>query len=125
MRVLANENVSSTVIQGLRAAGHDVVAVKEWLPGADDEAVLRRSQSEERVLLTHDRDFGELAYRRLLPAGCGIVFLRLSGADRDSDNRRALSVLSSRDDWEGHFSVVTHDRVRVRPLPGGEGRGRR
>jgi len=117
--------VSSTVIQGLRAAGHDVVAVKEWWPGADDETVLRRGQSEGRVLLTHDRHFGELAYRRHLPAGCGVVFLRLSGTDRDADNRRALSVLSSRDDWEGHFSVVTHYRVRVRPLPGGEGRGRR
>ena len=117
MRILANENVSSTVIHALRAYGHDVVAVKEWLPGIDDEAVLRRAQAERRVVLTHDKDFGELAYRRRLPATCGIVLLRLSGTDRDADNRRALSVLASRTDWEGHFSVVTDEGTRMRPLP--------
>jgi len=117
MRILANENVSSTVIEGLRADGHDVVAVKGWLPGADDEAVLRRAQAEERALVTHDKDFGELAHRRRLPAACGIVLLRLLGADRNADNRRALSVLKSRTDWAGHFSVVTDDRIRMRPLP--------
>jgi predicted nuclease of predicted toxin-antitoxin system len=124
MRVLANENVPSTVIHGLRANGHDVVAVKEWLPGAADEAVLRRAQAEERILVTHDRDFGELAHRRQLPAACGIVLLRLSGSDPNADNRRALSALASRTDWAGHFSVVTDDRIRMRPLPtrGREGR---
>ena len=117
MRVLANENVSSTVIHDLRADGHDVVAVKDWQPGANDEAVLRRAQAEERILVTHDRDFGELAYRRRLPAACGIVLFRLSGSDPNADNRRALSALESRTDWGGHFSVVTDDRIRMRPLP--------
>jgi predicted nuclease of predicted toxin-antitoxin system len=117
MRVLANENVSSTVVHALRAQGHDVVAVKEWLPGVDDEAVLRRAQAERRVVLTHDKGFGELAYGRRLPATCGIVLLRLSGANRDADNLRALSALTSRTDWEGHFSVVTDEGTRMRPLP--------
>jgi predicted nuclease of predicted toxin-antitoxin system len=94
--------------------------VREWLPGASDEAVLRQGQTEGRILVTHDRDFGELAYRRRLPSMCGVVLLRLSGADRDADNRRALAVLTSREDWQGHFSVVTDDRVRMRPLPARE-----
>jgi predicted nuclease of predicted toxin-antitoxin system len=122
MRVLANENVSSTVVRGLRASGHDVLAVKESLPGADDETVLRRAQTEERVLITHDKDFGELAYRTRIPAGCGIVLLRVSGPDPDADNERVLAALEGREDWAGHFSVVTDDRVRMRPLPGPVGR---
>lgn len=117
MRYLANENISLSVIRDLRAAGHDVVAVREWQVGADDEAVLELARVEGRVLLTHDKDFGELAYRRRLPAQCGVVLLRLSGASREADNRRALSALTSRSDWEGHFSVVTDDRIRMRPLP--------
>lgn len=123
MRIMANENVSSTVVRGLREAGHDVIAVKEWSPGADDESVLERAQAEGRLVVTHDRDFGELAYRRRLAAACGIVLLRLSGTDRCADNRRALSALASRSDWEGHFSVVTDDRIRMRPLPAREGDG--
>ncbi len=117
MRILANENISSAVIHGLRADGHDVVAVKDWLPGADDESVLQHAQAEERILLTHDRDFGELAYRKQLPAACGVVLLRLTGPDPDADNSRALSALASRTDWAGHFNVVTDDRIRMRPLP--------
>lgn len=117
MRVLANENVSSTVIWGLRAAGHDVLAVKESLPGADDETVLERAQTEERVVITHDKDFGELAYRVRLPSGCGIVLLRMSGRDPETDNGRVLAALKGRTDWVGHFSVVTDDRVRMRRLP--------
>ena len=117
MRVLTDENVSSAVIRGLRATGQDVLAVKESLAGATDQQILARAQAEQRLLLTHDKDFGELAYRRGLPARCGVVLFRLSGAQPDADNWRILSVLQGREDWAGAFSVVTEDRLRMRPLP--------
>ncbi|NCO35097.1 MAG: hypothetical protein GW893_14715 [Armatimonadetes bacterium] len=117
MRFLANENISGTAVRGLRGAGHDVLSVKESMRGADDADFLARAQTEGRVLLTHDKDFGELAYRRGLPARCGVVLFRLSGAQPDADNWRILSVLQGREDWAGAFSVVTEDRLRMRPLP--------
>lgn len=117
MRILANEDVSGTVIRELRARGHDVVAVKEVLRGQSDEVILARARQESRLLITHDTDFGELAVRWGLPAGSGVVLLRLGGADPDQDNRRILEVLSSRDDWGGHIAIVTRDRLRLRPLP--------
>jgi predicted nuclease of predicted toxin-antitoxin system len=117
MRLLANENVSATLIQSLRDAGHDVLSVKESLRGERDPAVLARAQAEQRIVVTHDKDFGELAFRIVLPAECGVILLRLSGPDRDSDNARALKAIESRSDWAGFFSVVTDDRVRMRPLP--------
>jgi hypothetical protein len=42
---------------------------------------------------------------------------RLTGSDPDADNRRLLEALENRTDWAGHFSVVTDDRMRMRPLP--------
>jgi len=51
------------------------------------------------------------------PATAGIILFRLSGGDPSADNWRVLSVLQSRTDWPGHFSVVTDDRIRMRPLP--------
>jgi len=116
-RWIVNENVSSTVIRTLRERGHEVLSVKESLRGAGDPDILARAQADDRVVLTHDKDFGELAFRFGLPADSGVVLLRLSGSDADSDNRRVLDVLESDVDWTGHFAVVTDDRVRIRPLP--------
>ena len=84
---------------------------------ASDEAVLTRAQLEQRLVLTNDKDFGELAFHYGLPASCGVVLFRLSGIDPESDNQHVLQVLGGRTDWEGHFVVVDHDRIRMRPLP--------
>ena len=117
MRIVANENVAGTVIRELRRRGHDVLSVKESMRSETDENVLAKAQSEERLVITHDKDFGELAFRWGLASGCGVILLRLSGSDPNQDNLRAVAVIESRTDWAGHFAVVTNDRVRIRPLP--------
>jgi predicted nuclease of predicted toxin-antitoxin system len=116
MQILAHENVTATVIRELRQRGHDVLSVKESMRAESDHAILARAQAEKRLVVTHDKDFGELAFRFGLPAPCGVVLFRLSGADPASDNQRILDVLESRRDWPGQFSVVTDDRIRMRPL---------
>jgi predicted nuclease of predicted toxin-antitoxin system len=118
MRLIVNENVSATVIRILRERGHDVVSVKESMRGSDDESILARAQSEGRLVVTHDKDFGELAFRRGLPATSGIVLFRLAGTGADNDNRRVIEVLESDVDWARQFAVVTDDRIRIRPLAG-------
>ena len=85
--------------------------------GAGDREVLARAQEEGRLVVTFDKDFGELAYRFGLPSSSGVILFRLSGSDPEIDNARALAALESEIDWTGNFAVVTNDRVRVRPLP--------
>ena len=117
MRLLADENFPGPVVRALRTLGHDVVCVSETMPGATDRDVLRAAQVDRRVLVTCDKDFGELAYGAGLPAQCGIVLFRPAGADPTQDNERMLHALASRDDWAGHFAVVTDARIRVRTIP--------
>ena len=117
MRIIANENISATVIYTLRSRGHDVVSVKESMRSAADDAVLRRAADENRLVITHDKDFGALAFRSGLPATSGVILFRLSGDNPDTDNARILDVLARHTDWAGHFCVVTDDRIRARPLP--------
>lgn len=117
MRILADENFPGPVLRALRAQGHDVLSAKESLRGAGDEEILARAQAEGRVVVTFDKDFGELAYRFGLSAASGIVLFRLSGSSPEIDNARTLAALATGIEWTGSFSVVSDERIRVRPLP--------
>jgi predicted nuclease of predicted toxin-antitoxin system len=117
VRILADENFPGPVLRALRERGHDVESVKETMRGASDRDVLARAQREERLVVTFDKDFGELAFRAGLPATSGVILFRLSGPSPEIDNARALSALESALEWSGYFAVVTDDRIRIRPLP--------
>jgi predicted nuclease of predicted toxin-antitoxin system len=62
----ADECCDALVVAGLRKDGHDVLFVPDIAPGTDDETVLRRTAAEARIVLTENKDFGELVVRRLL-----------------------------------------------------------
>ena len=117
MRFLADENILSSAVRELRQRGHDVLWAKEMLQGVADPAILQSAMADGRILITQDKDFGELAFRVGLPANCGVVFFRLSGSDPDADAKRIVEVIESRTDWAGHFTRATEDRVKMRPLP--------
>jgi len=68
------------------------------------------------VLLTFDKDFGELAFRSRLPASCGVILLRMTPEGRERDTQRIVDILRSRSDWTGAFWVVADRRIRKRPL---------
>ena len=94
MRFLANENFPGDAVTALQTVGHDVIWVRTAAPGAKDEDILAWAMRDDRVLLTFDKDFGELAWRSELPASCGIVLLRIpmplpSAARACSQDRRA------------------------------------
>ena len=116
MRLLANENVPGAAIAALRAAGHDAVWVRTELPGANDQDVLARAQEEGRLLVTFDKDFGELAFRHRLPAACGIVPFRMAAPSARELAHAMVAAPASRSDWPGHSSVVEEDTVRMAPL---------
>ena len=78
MRIVADENVEKEIVDRLRADGHDVAFIAEDAPGIDDGAVLDRSVDAGRILLTADKDFGELVFRQRM-AHSGILLVRLDG----------------------------------------------
>ena len=116
MRFLANENIPGPVVRSLRDLGHDVLWAREAHAGEAGHVLLAQAQAEQRVTLTCDTDFGELAFRSGIPASCGIVLFRIEWSEPVKDNAFAVSALTSRDDWTGVFAVVERDRIRVRPL---------
>lgn len=117
MQFLANENFPLDAVEAIRQAGHDVAWVRTDAPGSKDPEVLRRAVSERRVLLTFDKDFGNLAFQFGLPANCGIVLFRLQASSSAVLATLVVTALQSRTDWAGQFSVVEAGRIRMRPLP--------
>ena len=117
LRILANENFPLDAVIALRHEGHDVTWIRTDAPGSSDPEVLSHAQSEGRILVTLDKDFGELAFRWGLPASNGIVLFRIRATSPAYVARVAVVTLASRPDWAGHFSVVEDDRIRMTPLP--------
>ena len=66
MKLLADETLDLSVVARLRQAGHQVLAVAEMAPGIPDGVVLDRANAEAAMLITEDKDFGELAFRQSL-----------------------------------------------------------
>jgi len=118
MRFLANENFPLRSVNRLREAGHDVKAIAEDSPGAKDSEVLARAANEHRVVLTFDRDYGQLIYRRRLPVPAGVVYFRFAPATPEEPAEHLLELLPVASvSLTGKFTVVERGRVRQRPLP--------
>lgn len=117
MRLLANENFPLDAVEALRADGHDVLWIREDARGSSDEQILHRAQQEERILITFDKDFGELAFRSRLPAISGVILFRISTPTSNYIAQVAVQAIASRTDWAGHFSVVEDNRIRMTLLP--------
>jgi hypothetical protein len=116
MRFLANENFPRAAVAALAAAGHDIVWVRIAAPGMTDPDVLAWAAREGRILLTFDKDFGELARGSALPPACGVVLLRTPMPKPGDAGQRLADLITARDDWVGCFSVIEYGRVRMRPL---------
>jgi predicted nuclease of predicted toxin-antitoxin system len=116
MRLLANENFPGAAVTVLEAAGHDVVWVRTAAPGTADPDVLAWAAQEKRILLTFDKDFGELARASALPRTCGVILLRMPMPKPGEVGQRLAQLVTARDDWAGYFSVIEPGRVRMRPL---------
>jgi predicted nuclease of predicted toxin-antitoxin system len=116
VKLLADERCDALMVAGLRADGHDVLYVKESARGATDVVILQLGAEQQRILLTEDKDFGELVVRLGLPS-YGIILLRVAAAASDIKLTRLQELL---DDptrpLAGCLVVVDEEKARIRPL---------
>ena len=117
MRLCADENVAEACVLRLRQAGHDVLWIRETAPGSSDVAVLARAQTEGRLLVTFDKDFGDLVFKQGAVASHGVVLFRIAQLSASAIAERMAAVIGSRNDWTDHYSVIEDYAIRMRPLP--------
>lgn len=116
--VLADENIPHAAVRLLRDAGMDIRSASEAMPGASDDTLLAHARSEGRLLLTFDRDFGELIYRQRHPPPPAVVYFRFVPVTPEEPASVFRDLLRhSEIDIQGRFTVVTRTQVRQRPFP--------
>ncbi|NJN57075.1 MAG: DUF5615 family PIN-like protein [Leptolyngbyaceae cyanobacterium SL_5_9] len=98
-------------VEALRQQEHDVSWIRAEFPGISDTEVLSLAQAEDCILLTFDKDFGELAFRAKLPAASGIILFRITAPSSAVVAQKVVAAIAPRDDWAGHFSVVEEDKA--------------
>ena len=114
MRFLLDESADTRLIPEIRRRGHDVTRVAtEYPAGLSDSDVLALAYTERRVLLTADRDFGDLVFRQK-QLHAGVVLLRLEDEGLDIKRSRLEHVLDTYADRLNQFLVVTANAIRVR-----------
>jgi predicted nuclease of predicted toxin-antitoxin system len=117
MKVLADLNVEAPVVAALREAGHDVVVPPLGRERDSDSAVLRRAESEDRILVTNDKDFAELAFLQRT-ATVGIVLVRMPRSSSREKARRVVQALETAGPKvRGCLTVVEAHALRHRRLP--------
>ena len=119
MRFLADESCDFAVVRALRAVGHDVVAIAEVTPRAEDDAVIDLAVREDRLLLTEDRDFGRLVYAKGRSTA-GVLFLRFPASARAALPKVVVNLVRRRGErLTGRFVVVQPGRIRIGRSPSG------
>jgi len=114
MKCLADEGVDRMIVDKLREAGHEVLYIAEMDPGISDQVVLEKAQESGVLLVTCDKDFGELVFRQGLYAK-GVVLLRLAGLSQSVKAEIVVNVFAQYgSEMEQSFSVISPGMVRIR-----------
>ncbi len=114
MKFLADESVDRPIVERLRQEGHQVLYVAELEPGIPDDAVLNLANQETALLLTTDKDFGELVFRQRLHMH-GVVLICLAGVTPVRKAELvALAVREHLRELPRSFAVIMPGIFRVR-----------
>jgi len=116
MKFLADECCDFSMVERLRNEGHRVEYVQENQPGITDDDILMNAHREKKILITEDKDFGELVYRLNKPA-YGVILLRFHPLEKQLKIERLSHLLNYKGEkLEGNFIVLDSQKMRIKPI---------
>ena len=114
MNLLADEGVDKPIVDLLRGKGFNVVYILETNQGADDEFILAMANADQKILLTQDKDFGELVFR-LKNVHHGVILIRLEGYKTSLKAEIVLEAIAKhKDELINSFTVIQPNAIRIR-----------
>ena len=117
---LADEGVDFRIVTALRSLGYQIDTIAEESPSIPDTAVLARAMERNAIIITEDKDFGEMVFQKRLCAQ-GVLLLRLDGVPGRRKIELVTEVFAAHaNSLRGCFSVINDRALRIRPLDIGE-----
>lgn len=117
MKFLANENIPLSTVRLLTEGGHDVARVADAMPGSSDRQVIEQAIGSKRILLTFDRDYGELIFHYKARNIPGVVYFRFTPVSPDEAGTILLDILKEQGiALTDKFTVIERDNIRQRSL---------
>jgi predicted nuclease of predicted toxin-antitoxin system len=114
MNFLADENIETEIVDLLRNSGYEVEFVLEMSLGIGDKEIILQANRKSSILLTSDKDFGELVFRQRLIHN-GVILIRLHGTPTEKKTEIVLNFLKDYSSKiSNSFSVITKSNIRIR-----------
>lgn len=115
MNLLADESVDRQIVDRLRLDGHDVFYIAESEPSIHDEQVFNRANTRQALLITADKDFGEIVFRERRLVSDGVVLIRLTGLSSDTKAKLVSEAFQKRGpEFPHRFCVISPGNIRFR-----------
>ena len=113
MKFVTDESLDFPIVTALRKTEHDMYSIREESPRMSDDQVLKIANSQKRILLTGDKDFGELVFRLKLVSS-GIILLRLPELSNQKKTEIVTHCIEQHQDkLKSSFCVITSGKVRL------------
>jgi len=116
---LIDENVEFSLVTYLREKGYDVLSIAERYPSLDDASILMMAVKEKRIVVTSDKDFGNLVFREKLPSS-GVILFRM---DNQSSQRKVEVVNILLENYHnklaGNFVTISDAKIKIRKIESG------
>lgn len=115
--ILADENIEDYLIDTLLAEGFEVFSIKRELRGMQDLDIADYSLQPPRIILTEDKDFGDIVFANKKKL-CGVILLRYHFSETQTINGILLKFLKeNKHNLLGNFITISVNKIRTRPLP--------
>ncbi len=115
MNLLVDESVDRQIVERLRQDGHNVLYIAEAEPSISDNTVFDRANEKAALLVTGDKDFGELVFKENRLISDGVVLLRLAGLSAEKKSEIVSDAFGKHaTEFPHHFSVIASGKIRIR-----------
>ena len=114
--IIIDENIDQVLIDRLDKDNYEIISIREHQPGISDRKVIEIAKSKKGLVITEDKDFGELVFSHNI-RDCSVIFLRYHKPDYDQIEKNIIKVMEDYYNKPGHFFItITKKKIRIRKI---------